>query len=208
MLWILGWPITERFMLDFAKRRNLVPKGRKKVDDFTLLSATISYIGAHTNCRVWCCWVDGDQELVFEICSYDGPRSKPPKSIKPSDLPPREITKRLMMLLEVHERPYWYPYDNGSEAPPPGRISAFRSKDEEETTSDDDEFSSDEEWDSDGDETEVGYSDNDEEENDRPNDGKDSCSEAEVSDPNIHEDVACDESMRALPPAFDAKCNI
>jgi len=139
--------------------------------------------------------------LVFEISSYSGSRSKPPKRVKSSDLPPRKSIDRLIKLLEVDDMPCWYPYNDGSQIAIEEYASLRRNEDEEDHSSDDNSFSSDEEWDSDADETVAGFSDNDEDENDCSDHTNDLCGEVEV--PGAHEDAAGNELMTAgLPATF------
>jgi len=204
MLWILGWPIARDFMLDFAKRRNLV-QGRKNIDEFSFLSATVSYIGMHTGCQAMHCWIGNSSVLVFEISSYSGSRSKPPKRVKSSDLPPRKSIDRLMKLLEVDDMPCWYIYNDGSQFSLDAKVSLRRDELEDDSTSDDEDCS-DEEWGSDGDETEVGRGGSDEDENCYLDKENDLGGVAVVS--SAYEDVVGDESMSDLPPTFDAKCSI
>jgi len=203
MTWVLGWPITDDFILEFSRKHNLLPGIKHDVEN-RLQSATLAYIVRATGCRALCCWVDGTTELVFELTSYDGPRSKPPKWVDPSELPPREATARLARLLGVHHKPHWWLYDDGSLAS--WEANPYRHLEEYQEESSSDEEVSDEEWDSDGDATEVGYSDNGAEEDESSGDGHDSQGEAEVS--HIHEDAADDKSMSPLRAIFDAQCSI
>lgn len=190
MTWVLGWPIADDYVFEFARKRNLVP-GVKDDEDDRLYSATVSYIAWHTECRAYCCWVDGTSGLVFALTTYDGPRSKPPKRVDPSELPPRENTARLVKFLGVHHRPFWYLYDDGSQASLEANPWLHLDSDEEDSS---------DEWDSESDDTEVARSDNDEEEDESFSDGNDSRGEAEASD--VHEDVEGDGSLSALPTAF------
>jgi len=205
MLWILGWPITERFMLDFAKRHQFADE-LDRVDELSLCSATVSYITAHTGCGVMSCWVDHTTMLVFEISSYEGRRSWPPTWVKPSDLPPIEDAARLMRLLGVNDVPHWFLYNDGSEISYEAYESLRWDELEKDPTSEDDGFSSDEDWDSEGDDTVVASSDNGEDEDNFSDDGNDSCSEFEVS--GTHEDAVGDEPLSALSVSLNANCSI
>jgi len=189
-------------MLDFAKRRNLVQE-RRKVVKLSFLSATISYIGRQTGCRAVRCWIDENPMLVFEVSSYSGP--KPPTWVEPSDLPSKESINRLAALLKVRRKPYWYLYDDGTQLSMDQYASVPWDEYDKECTSDEDDFSSDEEWDSNGDETEVACPDNDGDENSHSDDGNDPRGEIVVS--STHRDAG-DEPMSDLPPAFDASCRI
>lgn len=198
MTWVLGWPINDDFILDFTAKHNLLPGIKDDLENCSQ-SATVTYIVRATGCRAVCCWVDGLTELVFMLTLYEGPLSKLPTRVDSSELPPRETTARLAKLLGVHHMPHRYLYDDGSLASWEANPYRHLDSDKEDPSSDEEDLS-DEEWDSEGDITEAGRSDN-EEEGDEPLDDKnDSRGEAEV--PHIHKDVAENKPMSALPTTF------
>ncbi|KZT10156.1 uncharacterized protein LAESUDRAFT_722322 [Laetiporus sulphureus 93-53] len=125
MTWILGYPLSLRYAIQFAKDHG-VPKRVDRPSDFDRSFAALEYIAARSGVEdVLSCWVDGESQMVFALSVDYKSGPYPPKRVHRSRTVPDENIRVLAYLLKTAAKPAWYRYDDGTYTPWQGECLQF-----------------------------------------------------------------------------------
>ncbi|KAH9942860.1 hypothetical protein B0H21DRAFT_511388 [Amylocystis lapponica] len=118
--WVLGFPITFKYAVQYAKDFHLLDDDDDVTDGQRYSSALYDIkrrsglIGGDRDIPVLCCWVKGSIRCVYGL--YVDRDSKTAaiaeRRLRPSFLPPKECAAKLMGLLRTNDGPWWYRYDD------------------------------------------------------------------------------------------------